>query len=78
VTSAIRSEALEMLDELAEFPRMSGSGQLLAHLGFLGEDRTARTLRDIEDEQLLSVFNHHSDELKSRKDIAQLGPARAG
>ena len=41
-------------------------GQLLAHLGFLGEDRTGRTLWDIDDEQLLAVLYHHRGELAAR------------
>ena len=41
-------------------------GQLLAHLGFLGEDQTGRTLWDIDDEQLLAVLDHHRGELAGR------------
>jgi hypothetical protein len=42
-------------------------GQLLAHLGFLGEDQTGRSLWDIDDEQLLSVLYHHRAELAARQ-----------
>jgi hypothetical protein len=42
-------------------------GQLLAHLGFLGEDQTGRTLWDIDDEQLLAVLYHHREELMARR-----------
>jgi hypothetical protein len=39
---------------------------LLAHLGFLGEDQTGRSLWDIDDEQLLAVLYHHRAELVAR------------
>ena len=42
-------------------------GQLLAHLGFLGEDQTGRSLWDIDDEQLLAVLYHHRAELTERQ-----------
>jgi hypothetical protein len=41
-------------------------GQLLAHLGFLGQDQSGRTLWDIDDEELLAVLYHHRAELKGR------------
>jgi hypothetical protein len=42
-------------------------GQLLAHLGFLGEDQTGRSLGDIDDEQFLAVLYHHRAELAARQ-----------
>jgi hypothetical protein len=39
---------------------------MLAHLGFLGEDQTGRSLWDIDDEQLLAVLYHHRAELGGR------------
>ncbi|HEV2972466.1 MAG TPA: hypothetical protein VGY55_21015 [Pirellulales bacterium] len=57
--AATRSEALAILTELCELSPDVRLGQLLAHLGFLGEDQTGRTLWDIDDEQLLAVFYHH-------------------
>ena len=50
------AEALAVLTELCELSPDIRLGQLLAHLGFLGEDRTGRTLWDIDDEQLLAVL----------------------
>ncbi|HEY2412392.1 MAG TPA: hypothetical protein VGI40_09130 [Pirellulaceae bacterium] len=41
-------------------------GQLMAHLGFLGEIATGRNLWDIDDEQLLSVMYQHHAELAAR------------
>ena len=57
------SEALSVLADLCELSPDVRLGQLLAHLGFLGEDQTGRTLWDIDDEQLLAVFQCHRDEL---------------
>ena len=42
-------------------------GQLFAHLGFLGEDQTGRSLGNIDDEQLLAVLYHHRGELAARQ-----------
>jgi len=41
-------------------------GQLFAHLGFLGEDQTGRSLGNIDDEELLAVLYHHRGELAAR------------
>ncbi len=60
-------EALAVLAELCELSPDVRLGQLLAHLGFLGEDQTGRTLWDIDDEQLLAVIYHHRAELASRQ-----------
>lgn len=59
-------EALAVLAELCDLSPDVRLGQLLAHLGFLGEDQTGRTLWDIDDEQLLAVFYHHRSELVAR------------
>ncbi|HEY1380241.1 MAG TPA: hypothetical protein VGF55_25795 [Gemmataceae bacterium] len=66
MTSPTRQEALAVLAELAELCPDARLGQLLAHLGFLGEDQTGRTLWDIDDEQLLAVLYHHRSELVAR------------
>lgn len=60
-------EALAVLTELCEMSPDVRLGQLLAHLGFLGEDQTGRSLWDIEDEQLLAVLYHHRAELAARQ-----------
>ena len=64
--SSTRREALAVLAELVDLSDDVRLGQLLAHLGFLGEDQTGRTLWDIDDEQLLSVLYHHRGELIAR------------
>lgn len=72
---ATTSELMSVLAELCELSPDVRFGQLLAHLGFLGEDQTGRTLWDIDDEQLLAVLYHHRDELVARKPDARLAPS---
>jgi hypothetical protein len=59
-------EALKVLAEVCDHSPDVRLGQLFAHLGFLGEDQTRRSLWDIEDDQLLQVLRHHLVELRSR------------
>ena len=59
-------EALAVLAELCELSPDVRLGQLWAHLGFLGEDQTGRSLWNIDDEQLLAVLYHHRGELVER------------
>jgi hypothetical protein len=61
-----QAEALAVLTEVLALSPDVRLGQLLAHLGFLGEDQTGRTLWDIDDEQLLAVLYHHRGELVAR------------
>ena len=63
MNSATRSEALAVLAEVCDLSPEVRLGQLLAHLGFLGEDQTGRSLWDIDDEQLLAVLYQHRTEL---------------
>jgi hypothetical protein len=60
-------EALAVLTEVCELSPEVKLGQLLAHLGFLSEDQTGRSLWDIDDEQLLAVLYHHRAELVGRQ-----------
>jgi hypothetical protein len=71
-----RREALTVLAELCELSPDVRFGQLLAHLGFLGEDQTGRSLWDIDDEQLLAILYHHRTELTGRQPDAP-NPARS-
>jgi hypothetical protein len=64
---ATQREALAVMAELCELSPDVRLGQLLAHLGFLGEDQTGRSLWDIDDEQLLTVLYHHRAELVGRQ-----------
>jgi hypothetical protein len=64
---ATQREVLAVLAEVCELSPDVRLGQLLAHLGFLGEDQTGRSLWDIDDEQLLAVLYHHRAELVGRQ-----------
>jgi hypothetical protein len=70
--SATRRESLDLLTEICALSPDVRFGQLLAHLGFLGEDQTGRTLGDIDDEQLLAVLYQHRAELIHRQ--SSVGP----
>lgn len=65
--STTQREAITLLTELCELSPDIRLGQLLAHLGFLGEDQTGRSLGDIDDEELLAVLYHHRAELVGRQ-----------
>lgn len=77
-----KSEALAVLAEICELSPDVRLGQLLAHLGFLGEDQVDRSLWNIDDEQFLTVLYHHRSELTSRSQtspnqpLQPTGPAR--
>ena len=66
MTSTTQREALAVLAELCELSDDVRLGQLLAHLGFLGEDQTGKSLWDIDDEQLLAILHRHRQELFDR------------
>src|SRR5947208_10115969 len=60
-------EALSVLAEVVDLSPDIRLGQLFAHLGFLGEDQTGRSLGNIDDEELLAVLYHHRGELVARQ-----------
>lgn len=66
MTTPTQAESLSLLAEVLALSPDVRLGQLMAHLGFLGEDQTGRTLWDIDDEQLLAVLYHHRAELVAR------------
>ena len=70
--SATQREVLSILTEVCALSPDIRLGQLFAHLGFLGEDQTGRSLSDIDDEQLLSVLYHHRAELTARQSDAAM------
>ena len=67
MNSATRSEALAVLAEVCDLSQDVRLGQLPAHLRFLGEDQTGRSLWDIDDEQLLAVLYQHRAEMAGRQ-----------
>ena len=70
MNSATRREALDVLAELCELSPDVRLGQLMAHLGFLGQDQADRSLWDIDDEQLLAVLYRHRKELAARTQVS--------
>jgi hypothetical protein len=67
MNAILRHEALALLTELATLAPEVRLGQLMAHLGFLGEDQFERSLWDIEDDELLAILNRHRSELFARQ-----------
>jgi hypothetical protein len=59
-------EALSVLAEVWALSPEVRLGQLLAHLGFLGEVHLGRGLGYIDDDELLSVLYRHRAELLAR------------
>lgn len=76
--SSTQREALAVLAELCDLSPDVRLGQLLAHLGFLGEDQTGRSLWDIDDEQLLAAMYQHRSELVDRQAASPNQPAQTG
>ena len=67
MTPAIQQELLRRLAEVCELSPEVRFGQLLAHLGFLVEDRTDYNLGDVSDYELLGVIEAHRVELQDRQ-----------
>jgi hypothetical protein len=63
---AIQREALSVLAELWALSPDVRLGQLLAHLGYLGEAHVGRGLGYIEDDELMAIMYRHRAELLAR------------
>lgn len=64
---AIQREALAVLAELCDLSSEDiRLGQLLALIGFLGEDQKERNLWTIEDDEFLEILNLHKSQLLAR------------
>ncbi len=66
MTPEIQAEALAVLAEVWALSPDVRLGQLMAHLGFLGEAHLDRGLGDIEDDELIAVLHRHRAELLAR------------
>ncbi len=64
MTSDIRREALRLLADVWELSPDVRLGQLLAHLGLLGEAHVQHGLGDIEDDELTAIIQLHKSELQ--------------
>ena len=64
--SDAQREALAVLAEVWSLSPDVRLGQLMAHLGFLGEVYVGRSLGYIEDDELMAVLYRHRAELVAR------------
>jgi hypothetical protein len=64
--SDMQREALAVLAEVWSLSPDVRLGQLMAHLGFLGEAHVGKGLGYIEDDELIAVVYRHRAELKAR------------
>jgi len=62
----LQREALAVLAEVWELSPDVRLGQLMAHLGFLGDVHLGKGLGDVEDDELLAVLGRHRAELRDR------------
>jgi len=66
MNSEMQREAMSVLAEVWRLSPDVRLGQLLAHLGFLGEAHVGKGLGYIEDDELLAVLYRHRTELLAR------------
>jgi hypothetical protein len=66
MTPDAQHEALAVLAEVWALSPEVRLGQLLAHLGFLGEAHLGKGLGYIEDDELIAVLHRHRAELATR------------
>jgi hypothetical protein len=78
MTPDLHREAVAVLAEVWALAPDVRLGQLMAHLGFLGEAHLGRGLGDIDDDELLSVLYRHRAELLARVRGTPEQPARPG
>jgi len=64
--SDMQREALAVLAEVWSLSPDVRLGQLMAHLGFLGEVHVGKGLGYIEDDELIAVMYRHRAELRAR------------
>lgn len=64
--SDIQREALAVLAEVWDLSPDVRLGQLMAHVGFLGEAHLGKGLGYIEDDELIAVLYRHRAELRAR------------
>jgi hypothetical protein len=75
----LQKEALALLAEVWDLSPDVRLGQLMAHLGFLGEVHIQRGLGYIEDDELIAILYRHRAELLARSQgMPNLAPQSAG
>ena len=68
--SDVQREALAVLAEVWALSPDVRLGQLMAHLGFLGEAHVGKGLGYIDDDELIAVLYRHRAELRARTEGA--------
>jgi hypothetical protein len=71
-------EALAVLAEVCAMSPDVRLGQLLSHLGFLGEVHVGKSLGYIDDDELLAVLYRHRADLTARQQIPSAMPISTG
>jgi hypothetical protein len=66
MTPEMQKEALAVLADVWKLSPDVRLGQLLTHLGFLGDAHVGKGLGDIEDDELIAVLYRHRAELLAR------------
>ena len=66
MTSATQQQILAALAEVWALSPDVRLGQLMAHLGFLGDVHLGRTLGDIDDDEIMDILDRHRTELTAR------------
>lgn len=68
MTSDTQTQMLAVLGEVWSMSPDVRLGQLLAHLGDLGEAHIGRNLGDIDDDEMMAILYRHRAELAARLD----------
>jgi hypothetical protein len=66
MTPENQREALTALAEMCGLAPEIRLGQLLAHLGFMGESHLGRGLAEMDDDELVAIMYRHRAELAAR------------
>jgi hypothetical protein len=66
VTSDVQRDALNLLAEIWSLSPDVRLGQLMGHLGFLGEVHAGKGLGYIDDDELIAILQRHKAELIAR------------
>ena len=81
MTPDVQREALSVLTEVWGLSPDVRLGQLMAHLGFLGEVHLGRGLGVMEDDELIAILYRHRAELLARlqgQSLPVVPPAGSG
>lgn len=68
--SEAQRQALDLLTELFALSPNVRIGQLIGHLGFMGEAHVGKSLGGIDDDELVAVMRRHRRELLARSQKA--------